>query len=75
MSLKTISSPRCDECPRHGLPVQYSPNLHMNQASMFIWLFWKGFTINQKSLDPPNMDPNNSWCEYFGPTIPFFQDQ
>jgi hypothetical protein len=72
---KTISSPRCDECLQHGLLVQYLPNLHMNQTSMFIWLFWKGFIINPKSLNPPSMDPSNTWCECFGPIVPFFQDQ
>jgi hypothetical protein len=69
---KTISSPRCDECPWDGLPVQYLPNLHMNQTLMFIWLFWKGFIINPKSLNPPSMDPSNIWCECFGPIVPFF---
>jgi hypothetical protein len=42
------------------------------KPSLSIWLYWKGFIVNLEAWIKPNMDPCNSWCGHFGPTMFFF---
>jgi hypothetical protein len=47
---------------------------------IFMWInlscsyghFERHLLSTEKAWIDPNLDPNNSWCEYFGPTIYFF---
>jgi hypothetical protein len=69
---KIVSYPRCD-----GRFMVCVFTIHIE---IFMWInlscsyghFERHLLSTEKAWIDPNLDPNNSWCEYFGPTIYFF---